>query len=71
MSLVSEKIFFRPSDYDERIMKEIERLNPQITNASDLIRMALRAWELNQGELDELKRRVEELEIMVKGIVNG
>ena len=62
MSLVSEKIFFRPSDYDERIMKEIERLNPQITNASDLIRMALRAWELNQGKLQELEARIAALE---------
>lgn len=65
MATVSEKTFFRPNEYDLSVLEKIGKENPHLSNTADLIRAALRAWEINQEIGKNLTSRVARLEVII------
>ena len=59
---LKKMVSFRPSEYDERVLEQIQKDNPYITNASDLLRLALHLYMIRKSEIEELKERVVKLE---------
>lgn len=63
---LKKPVSFRPSDYDAIVLERIQKENPQITNVSDLLRLALRMYVVRQEEIESGKSRLEAVESEVK-----
>lgn len=59
---LKKPVSFRPSDYDATMFAKIQQENPYITNVSDLIRLALHRYGVEQQKLKELEERIAKLE---------
>ena len=64
MDLVEENklISFRPSEYDAKILNQMSEKNPQITSASDLIRLAIRVYDIESSDQNSKSKRLDRLE---------
>lgn len=64
MDLVEENklISFRPSGYDAKILNQMSENNPQITSASDLIRLAIRVYDIESSDQNSKSKRLDRLE---------
>ncbi len=61
-------VSFRPSEYDAKVLNEIHEKNPHLTNANDIIRHAIRMFDIEaNGEKSKSKRleRIEAAQIQI------
>lgn len=63
---LKKPVSFRPSDYDAIVLERIQKENPQITNVSDLLRLALRMYVVRQEEIEARQSEIEIVKSEVK-----
>ena len=64
MEIIEEgrAITFRPSSYDAGVLLSIQERNPHLTNANDLIRQAIRVFDLESNDPNSKSKRLERIE---------
>lgn len=53
---------FRPSEYDSVILNQISERNPQLTSPSDLLRVAIRVYDLESNDTNSKSKRLDRIE---------
>lgn len=59
---LTKQITFRPTEYDTRILTQIMEKNPQLSTPSDLLRVALRTYDVEANDENSKSKRLQRIE---------
>lgn len=59
---LNKPITFRPTEYDVKILSQIAERNPQLSTPSDLLRVALRTYDVESNDENSKGKRLQRIE---------